>query len=87
MACKINTYEMLKKGLQEKLSEYFALVAFFSSFLEFFLDEVHYFVVLSFLSLYGAYKNDGTRPRGRQLHTVSCQNKVQTYQFDENISN
>ena len=30
---------------------------------------------------------DESRPRGRQLHTVSCQNKVQTYQFNENISN
>ena len=27
--------------------------------------------------------SDNSRPRGRQLHTVSCQNKVQTYQFDE----
>ena len=23
-----------------------------------------------------------SRPRGHQLHTVSCQNKVQTYQFN-----
>ena len=30
---------------------------------------------------------DESRPRGHQLHTVLCQNKVQTYQFDENISN
>ena len=32
------------------------MVAFFSSFLEFFLDEVLSFVVLSFLRVYGAYK-------------------------------
>ena len=30
---------------------------------------------------------DKRRPRGCQFHTVSYQNKVQTYQFDENISN
>ena len=30
---------------------------------------------------------DEKRPRGRQFHMVSCQNKVQTYQFDEYISN
>ena len=30
---------------------------------------------------------DKRRPPGPQFHTVSCQNKVQTYQFDENISN
>ena len=30
---------------------------------------------------------DEKRPRGRQFHVVSCQSKVQTYQFDENISN
>ena len=30
---------------------------------------------------------DERRPRGHQFHTVSCQKKVQTYQFDENISN
>ena len=30
---------------------------------------------------------DEQRPRGRQFHTVSCQNKVQTYPFDEINSN
>ena len=31
--------------------------------------------------------SDERRPRGCQFYTVSCQNKVETYQFDENISN
>ena len=30
---------------------------------------------------------DETIPQGRRFHTVSCQNKVQTYKFDENYSN
>ena len=30
---------------------------------------------------------DGSRPSGRQLHKVKSQNNIQTYQFDENISN
>ena len=30
---------------------------------------------------------DDSKPQGRQLHTVSCQNKVQTYQINENNSN
>ena len=37
------------KGLKEKLSKYFALVAFFSSFVEIFGDKFPYFVVLSSL--------------------------------------
>ena len=42
---KIACYQY--KGLKEKLNEYFALVAFFSSFVEFCMDEVPLFVVLS----------------------------------------
>ena len=37
------------KGLKEKICKYFALVAFFSSFVEFFGDEFPSFVVLSAL--------------------------------------
>ena len=33
------------------------------------------------------WTSDERRPRGHQFHTVSCQNKVQTYQFDEINSN
>ena len=31
--------------------------------------------------------SDERIPRGCRFHTVSCQNKVQTYQFDEINSN
>ena len=32
-----------------------------------------------------SYVADETKPRGHRFHTVSYQNKVQTYQFDEII--
>ena len=30
---------------------------------------------------------DKTKPRGHKKYTISCQNKIQTYQFNENNSN
>ena len=41
---------MIKKGLQEKFVKYLTLVAFFSSFMEFFLDEVLLFLFSLFLA-------------------------------------
>ena len=32
-------------------------------------------------------RNEGSNRCGRPLHTDLCQNKVQTYQFNENNSN